>query len=293
MDAMDCPSGDGLNTYVVSQAIKQSGITVALSGIGGDELFAGYPFFKTFYDLYKRRDIFNRTRLLRQVGSSFLPGFDQRMGRIKGLLSAAGADISEIYPAFRQIQNDITLRRLLGAAALDGQGGYTLEEALRQKQEAIGGFESLSQVSIAEYMGYTQSVLLKDSDQMGMAVSLEIREPFFDHDLVEYVLNVPDRIKYPAYPKQLLVESLPGLLPDEVVHRKKQGFVIPYNVWMRGELRQFCTDRIERLASRGIFREGELRQYWEDYLQGRKKIRYADVWIFIVLEHWLEKNEVF
>ncbi|HVU57438.1 MAG TPA: asparagine synthase (glutamine-hydrolyzing) [Puia sp.] len=292
MDAMDCPSGDGLNTYVVSKAIKANGITVALSGIGGDELFAGYPFFKTFSSLKKWGGVFDASRWLRRAGSSLIPQSDQKMGRIKGLLGASSSHIADVYPAFRQIQDEYTLNRLLTREAFAAGGGHTLEEQLREKEGNIDDFDVLSQVSIAEYMGYTQSVLLKDADQMGMAASLEIREPFFDHDLVEYALNVPDKFKYPEYPKKLLVESLKGLLPDEVVHRKKQGFVIPYNIWMKNDLRKFCGDRIERLADRGFFHAHQLRQYWADYLQGKNHIRYADVWIFVVLEHWLEQNQV-
>ena len=86
----------------------------------------------------------------------------------------------------------------------------------------------LSQVTMAELNGYTQHTLLKDTDQMSMAASLEVREPFFDHDLVEYVLNIPDSLKFPSTPKQLLVDSVADLLPAEIVHRKKQGFLMPW-----------------------------------------------------------------
>jgi asparagine synthase (glutamine-hydrolysing) len=289
LDSMDTPSGDGLNTYVVSQAIRRNGITVALSGIGGDELFAGYPLFAQFQSVKKWAGLFRATRGLRKGIATLMPASDQRQAKWKGILGADSADIADIYPVLRQIQSPDTLRKLLPGSGAGGSG-RTLEDQLKGKQAAIGAFDSLSQVSIADYLGYTQSVLLKDADQMSMAVSLEIREPFFDHDLVEYVLNVPDEIKYPAFPKKLLIDSLGNLLPDEIVHRKKQGFVLPYDLWLRNELRSFCSSRMQSLASRGYFSEKALMGYWNDYLDRKSNIRWTDVWIFIVLEHWLDKN---
>jgi len=290
LDAMDTPSGDGLNTYIVSDAIKKNGMTVALSGIGGDELFAGYPQFRQFHALRRRAGLFDHSGWIRKVATAFIPATGQRMTRIKHMLSAPASAIAHIYPAFRQIQTSRSLRRLMDNGIEEAN---TLEQALLDRQPGIAGFEPLSQVSIAEYLGYTQSVLLKDTDQMGMAVSMELREPFFDNDLVEYVLNVPDRFKYPGYPKQLLVESLDGLLPDEIVFRKKQGFVIPYNVWMRNELKTFCEERIANLAARDYFSGAALPRYWRQYLAGDRNIRWMDVWVFIVLEYWLEKNDLY
>jgi len=290
LDAMDTPSGDGPNTYVVSEAIRKSGITVALSGIGGDELFAGYPIFHQFKALKKRSTAFDHTRLLRKGVSTLLPATHHRRAKWKNVLEAESSRIADIYPVFRRIQSAQMIRRF--TTARDQGAGMTLETLMREKQSSIAAFDSLSQVSIAEYLGYTQSVLLKDADQMSMAVSLEVREPFFDHDLVEYVLNVPDEIKQPVYPKKLLIESLGDLLPDEVVFRKKQGFVLPYDVWMRNELRSFCAERIKRLSQREYFSGEALTDYWNKYLHQGSHVRWADVWVFVVLEHWLEKNQV-
>lgn len=291
LQAMDTPSGDGLNTYVVSEAIRKNGMTVALSGIGGDELFAGYPIFRQFYDIKRREKIFDKSYFIRKTAAALMPGSDQRTIRMKSVLSAPASDISDIYPLFRQIQTATTIHRLTDAAHLNG-GGNTLERLLKEEQAAIDRFGLFSQVSIADYLGYTQSVLLKDADQMSMAHSLELREPFFDNDLVEYVLNIPDKIKFPDYPKKLLVESMGELLPGEIVFRKKQGFVLPYDVWIRNELRTFCDQKMRSLAAREYFDEGALMGYWQRYLDRKSNIRWADVWEFVVLEDWLEKNEI-
>lgn len=291
LDALDTPSGDGVNTYVVSEAIKGNGITVALSGVGGDELFAGYPMFTKYSRLRQRDRLFNSTRWFRRTAAALLPGVDQRNSRLRQLLASPSPDISDIYTIFRQIHTPYSLSRLL-----KGNGGSpekdTVEKLLADKQAEIGRFGILSQISIAEYLAYTQNVLLKDMDQMGMAVSLELREPFFDNDLVEYVLNIPDQLKYPDYPKKLMVESLDGLLPEEIVFRKKQGFVLPYDLWLRNELRSFCDTKIRNLADREYFASDVLMEYWNSFLSGRSSTRWMDIWVFVVLGHWLDKNSM-
>jgi asparagine synthase (glutamine-hydrolysing) len=163
---------------------------------------------------------------------------------------------------------------------------------LTERKASIGALPLLSQVSVAEYLGYTQHTLLKDTDQMSMAVSLEAREPFFDQDLVEFVLAVPDKWKKPVYPKSLLVESLKPLLPDEIVHRKKQGFLFPWNVWLRKELRSFSDGHLKNMAQRPFVRGDQLLHYWKRFLAGDKHVRWSELWLFIVLDYWLEKNGI-
>ncbi len=139
-------------------------------------------------------------------------------------------------------------------------------------------------------MGYTQQTLLKDTDQMSMANSLEIREPYFDQDLVEFVMSIPDHFKVPVYPKSLLVESLKPLLPDEIVHRKKQGFVFPWKEWMKNELRSFCDTQVQNISQRDFIQGENLKNYWKRFLSGDPDIRWQEIWLFVVLEYWLAKN---
>jgi asparagine synthase (glutamine-hydrolysing) len=289
--ALDTPSGDGINTYIVSKAIRRTGLKVALSGIGGDELFVGYPVFGQFKSLQRGAAVFNGTRLLRKAIAGFLPSGDQKSDRRRAMLKGPSVRIEHIYPLLRQIQTDAALGRLTKGVPVSSRQG-TLEQTLHSKRDRIHRFGDYSQVSIAEYLGYTQHVLLKDADQMSMAVSLEIREPFFDHDLVEYVLGLPDSVKGVRYPKQLLVESLSPLIPDEVVHRRKQGFLLPYDVWMRNELSSFCSDRIRSLAKRGFMDGDALNAYWDEFMKGKGRIRWTDIWVFVVLEDWLASHGI-
>jgi asparagine synthase (glutamine-hydrolysing) len=127
---------------------------------------------------------------------------------------------------------------------------------------------------------------------MSMSVGLEIREPFFDHELVEYVLSLNDEVKYPHYPKQLLVETLDPLLPKEIVHRKKQGFVLPWDIWMKNELNSFCSNAINRIAEREFINETQLKGIWKRFLSGDPNVRWTEPWLFVVLSHWLDRQGV-
>jgi asparagine synthase (glutamine-hydrolysing) len=288
--AMDTPSADGVNTYVVSKAIRKEGITVALSGVGGDELFAGYPFFRRYQDLQRNQKLFSRTSMFRRFAAKILrstrSGKNHRLARI---LSVPDLSITSLYPEFRRI---LTPEQLGELTQLDIRRGTLLEQELTRRDQIIKRLPLLSQVSAAEYLGYTQHTLLKDTDQMSMAVSLEVREPFFDHDLVEYILQVPDVIKNPVFPKSLLVESVSPLLPDEVVHRKKQGFLFPWELWMKRELKSFCELRIARLTERNFIQGPALQRYWNRFLKGDHSVRWTELWLFVVLEYWMEKNNV-
>jgi asparagine synthase (glutamine-hydrolysing) len=148
----------------------------------------------------------------------------------------------------------------------------------------------LSQYSIAEMTGYTQHMLLKDTDQMSMASGLEVRVPFFDNDLVDYVLRIPDALKYPHTPKQLLVDALEHRLPADIVQRPKMGFTLPWDTWLRGELRPFCEARIDALSDRGIINGQALQQMWRQFKEHRNGVLWSHVWMFVVFEHWLERN---
>ncbi len=290
LNAMDSPSADGPNTYVVSKAIRNAGITVALSGIGGDELFAGYPFFKRYLQLQKRKALFDHSGLLRKATAGILN--KTRSGknhRIASFLSGNKMNISNVYPEFRRILSPVLINQL---TKLNWNGESYLHQELIKHHEVFEKLPLLSQVSAAEYVGYTQQTLLKDTDQMSMAVSLEVREPFFDHDLVEYILQIPDNIKFPIYPKSLLVESLKPLLPDEIVHRKKQGFLFPWQLWMKQQLKTFCEIRIENLCKRDFINGTNLKVYWKRFLENDPDVRWSELWLFVVLEYWMEKNQI-
>ena len=288
LDMMDTPSGDGINTYVVSKAIRKQGIRVALSGVGGDELFAGYPIFDQYIRLQQRNWIWKIPEGWRNIFSGFA-GWKGKPGRILQILQSQTPAIENVYPVFRQLISPHYLQRLTNLNEADGS---TLAFQLKAKKDNLQKLPFFSQVTAAEYLGYTQQTLLKDTDQMSMANSLEIREPFFDQDLVEFVMSVPDHFKVPVYPKSLLVESLKPLLPDEIVFRKKRGFLFPWNEWMKKELRSFCEMNIKQMSQREFIQGDALQKFWNQFLSGDTAVRWQEIWLFVVLNYWMDKNSV-
>ena len=287
LNAIDSPTGDGINTFIVSKATKRSGITVALSGLGGDELFAGYPNFlkwaKTQTGILQKVPTFVR----KSAASTLAHSSNSKRQRMAEVIGADKINLASIYPVFRQVMS----QQMVNEFCRNGTHKINIQEILDEKASKIEKFPLLSQFSIAEMLGYTQNVLLKDTDQFSMASALEVREPFFDYKLVEYVLRIPDRFKYPKFPKSLLVEAISPMLPDEIVHRKKMGFVLPWEKWMRNELREFCAGRIDSLAARGILDSDRLRFQWERFLKGSNGILWSQLWHLVVLAEWLETNE--
>jgi len=287
--AMDSPSGDGINSYVVSKVTKEAGITVALSGLGGDELFAGYPVFRQWMQLQSRKWFWKVPQLLRQGTGQLARSLlnNHKTDRLHELITLQQMDFVHAYPVFRKLASQASIGRLGGHLPLQHNAVASM---LAPKSSAIAAAPQLSQVSIGEIASYTQNVLLRDTDQMSMAHALEVRVPFFDHELVEYVLGIPDVYKYPHSPKQLLVDSLGELLPPEIVHRPKMGFVFPWSQWLRQELRPLADTAMQQLARRNILDGKQLLHIWQRFLQKDKKINWLNIWALVVLENWLDQN---
>jgi asparagine synthase (glutamine-hydrolysing) len=153
----------------------------------------------------------------------------------------------------------------------------------------------ISRVSFAEARTYLHDVLLRDTDQMSMAHGLEVRVPLLDHKLVEKVMGLSDLHKRSnGTPKRLLVESLHGMLPQEIVHRPKQGFTLPLDCWMRGKLRSYCENRLgpQGLGRRGMFQPEQVQRLWQDFLAKRRSVTWSRLWVLVVLEDWLEHNNI-
>jgi len=292
--AMDHPTGDGINTYVISGAAKAAGITVALSGLGGDELFAGYPIFKRFKDLQDQKWILSFPRFMRDLAGAILeyrtPGAAST--KIRSVLNQESFDLEYIYPFNREVARPERNASMLADSPVDEYSVF------KMVQEEVGygkvgfGLPPLSRVSYAEISTYLINILLRDTDQFSMAHALEVRVPFLDHELVSTVMGIPDRYKYPHSPKKLLVDSLQDELPAEIVNRPKMGFTFPWEYWMKNQLKSFCAEMIEGLASRNSFNSGSVRQRFEDFLSGKPGVTSSRIWHLCILEAWLRENGI-
>ena len=288
LDAIDHPSGDGPNTFVVSKATKAQGISMALSGVGGDELFAGYDVFKRMHELHKKSWLNALPLFSRKATASLLRLQKKSVGRLKiaELLDRPQINFDSAYPLNRSLFTERELSLLFDAPhALKNIS--VIVKSIQKEQNHL-----FSAVSVAEIKSYLQHTLLRDTDQMSMAVALEVREPFLDHTLVEFVLGIDDATKFPHTPKKLLTDSLGVLLPDEIINRKKMGFVLPWQAWLQNDLRGFCEKQIQWLDSKSLFKEHALFSLWQRFLKNDPLISWSRVWHLVVLSFWLQQNGI-
>lgn len=291
LDAMDHPSGDGPNTYVVSKATKKAGVTMALSGLGGDELFCGYDIFKRTMELGEKSWLNSVPKIFRVLAGNFIkrkPGIASEKKAI--VLGLDEINFASFYPVSRRVLFDDEIKNILQASSTGKNRVGEISAAIAQKFPFED--EELSRVSVAEMTTYMQNILLRDTDQMSMAHALEVRVPFLDYKLVEYVLNLPDELKFPSTPKKLLVDACKDLIPEEIYNRPKMGFTFPWKNWMKRELRTFCAERITSLGKREQFNAKGLSGLWKRFLHDDPKITWSRVWPLVVLAHWLDKNEI-
>ncbi len=136
------------------------------------------------------------------------------------------------------------------------------------------------------------NTLLRDSDFMSMAHGLEVRVPLIDHQLAKYILALPGSWKLDSEtPKPLLVRALGGELPDQIVHRPKRGFALPFEHWLRDALRPVVEESLREIGDGvlGTFiNERAARGVWQDFLQGRTS--WSRPWSLYVLQRWCQQH---
>ncbi|MCK9480691.1 MAG: asparagine synthase (glutamine-hydrolyzing) [Bacteroidia bacterium] len=281
LNAYDHPSFDGANSYIVSQVTRKAGITMALSGLGGDELFGGYPVFAQLPLIINK--LGKVPTIVRKCGSTLL-SFNQntRYKKLYELLSMNTLHPAQAYETLRSMLSKSDCNYLLGSY-----------QPIVSESFFNNSFERYRQLTQAELHYYLQPVLLRDTDQMSMRHALEVRVPFLDHKLVEYVLNTPDAYKTKSKAqKSLLVESLSDLLPLEIIQRKKMGFVLPWDKWLRNELSEYVQNAIHKLAYRELLHAQSWQSAFNDFKIGKQNHHWNIFWGLIVLTNWLDRNNI-
>jgi asparagine synthase (glutamine-hydrolysing) len=268
--ATDHPSGDGLNTYVLSKYTRKAGFKMALSGIGGDEWFLGYDYFRAL-DKWKKRSLFGHLKVL----SGYLPFPYRKAIELSEVSNSLGA---AAYAYQRMLFDRTTISSLLG-----------LPEVNMLPTNPIFP-DTMSARSIQEWKYYTQPVLLRDTDQYSMAVGLELRAPFMDQDLVDFALSLIDSQKLGNRSKFLLIEAFKDILPESVYNRRKQGFTLPWNDWMKKDLHNFCYERIKNFEQR--LDRKKIVPEWQKFVSGCSQIGWSRWWSIVSLEDYLQRNEI-
>ncbi len=279
--SMDHPSGDAINTYIVSEATKKAGITMALSGLGSDELFAGYPLFKRLQKIEKLKWVhgFPFVALPFKIMNALNPS--PASAKLLEMAELPNWELQNTYPITRETFTGKEAKQLL-----------TSYSSMERKLSHNSKLDTLSKISVAELSNYLPDILLRDTDQMSMAHALEVRVPFLDYTLVEYVLGLSDEVKYPSTPKKLLTDAMKGLLPENIISRKKMGFTFPWSTWMKNDLKAFCEDKINSLSKREYFNENNVQSLWKGFLKGNTQNPYYKIWHLVALENWIKENEI-
>jgi asparagine synthase (glutamine-hydrolysing) len=292
LGAMDQPTMDGVNTYFVSQKTRDAGVKVALSGLGGDEMFAGYSSFLTvprmerFARGWTHVPGFIRTPLANAY-SLLMPTGDQN-GKLASLARDNGRLVHPYFLSrmlFTPSQSDGLL------ASADAIASRRLASPLLDAVSRAQSLDPVNRVSYLEARCYMLNTLLRDSDFMSMAHGLEVRVPLIDHRLAERVLAMPGRSKLdPTMPKPVLVRALGRELPKEIVHRPKRGFTLPFGQWLHQDLGPEVARTLgEPHGILGdVLNRQSVRCVWDDFERGWTS--WTRPWSLYVLDRWCAQH---
>jgi asparagine synthase (glutamine-hydrolysing) len=266
---MDQPTVDGINTYLISRIGASLGLKVLLSGIGGDELFGGYT-------------TFAKVPQLLRYGNFVRP--------VAGALSKLGT------------RNPIQWKKVADAGPLRGTAeAYLLQRSIRWQRDQGGALAMRAQDSIAglsnnfqkiaalELEIYARNQLLRDADVFSMANSVELRVPLLDLRLMEAALSLPPEFHFEGKRgKRITRRILQDLLGEPIPHRRKMGFTLPWQHWLRRSLLDTIADVI---GTRALYEPLELDpSYGAGLLAGWKRgdrfHSWSEVWSLFVLLHW-------
>jgi asparagine synthase (glutamine-hydrolysing) len=295
LEAMDQPTVDGLNTYFVSRQTRAAGIKVVLSGLGGDELFAGYSTFRTVPRMERFLHVWHRVpKAVRHSFTNVFGSFVSDTDQSRKLTVLASSNGNLLHPYF--------LSRMLftpqrGATLLPSIHSQELDRSRAPLAECISratDLDPINRVSYLESRCYMLNTLLRDTDVMSMAHGLEVRVPLIDHRLAERLMAMPGAWKMNREtPKPLLVGALRGALPERVVHRPKRGFTLPFEHWLRDELRVEVEETLRKIANgplSNILNGAAVGSVWKDFQHGRTS--WSRPWSLYVLQRWCDLHSM-
>jgi asparagine synthase (glutamine-hydrolysing) len=296
LKSFDQPSYDGANVWIVSKACKEAGLTVALSGLGSDELFGGYS---TFHRTVAASRLFQGIGLLPRSMRNVLAAAIGWAGdhsisseKIAEWVSGSGSRLTT-YLILRRVFMPRLCQELLIPSVAGAGGRSALSRDVFDKLMILShNSDPYTAVSLLELKTYMLNTLLRDSDQMSMAHSLEIRVPFVDIRLAELILQLPkDRSYSVKGNKPLLQAAMYDKLGSAWGEKPKKTFSLPFDVWLKGPLKSEVEQRLMRLSN-PPFQRGAVAKLWENFLTGRDKVNSAQIIMLFALSYWVDEYRI-
>lgn len=298
--ALDQPTVDGVNSYFVSLAARQ-GVTVAISGTGGDEMFAGYPWFQSMeLDALQTRSW--RTHLAASLARQhvFDPFLEGQHGEKLYRFRAQAGFLSR-YSMQYHIFGSRGAARLLDPALRRAAQAGTAESFDLQAIDELPTAGAVERVSALCLRGYTANQLLRDIDAASMAHSLEVRVPYLDPQIADIVLSLPFKSKSGAGDtsnsalantyrytgaKKILIDAGGSLLPPDFDIQPKRGFAMPFDAWLKGPLSDIMSDAlsVSSVRKRGWLLAEEVARVERNFKAGT--MIWAHPWLLMMLELW-------
>jgi asparagine synthase (glutamine-hydrolysing) len=298
MQFMDDPIGDFsiFPTYQVSRHARKN-VTVALSGDGGDELFGGYETYlaqmwETRWNRFPRSV---RRAVLEPIVRT-LPPQDAK----KGLINKARRFVEGLkhddelgHARWRLFAGEAMRQRLFRPEAL-AQMATPVGAHIEQLAAKAAHLDAIARSLYVDVKSYLVDNCLVKMDRMSMAVSLEVRVPLLDKEVVELAFQVPSHLKLQGGRTKVLLKQIAARhVPDTCIYRRKEGFSIPIKNWLKAELRPLMEDLLDsdRLRSEGIFNAGEIATLMEEHLNNKANHSHI-LWTLMVFQDWRRRWSV-
>lgn len=281
---MDQPTVDGVNTYFVSMAAKKAGLKVVLSGLGGDELFYGYP---SFFDLPKIRKIKGFLKISGTFKIFKLFGaFNIKYQKLAEIIRAK--NLEEEYLIYRSIFTPAQIKKIIHSDIFVNSHRLAYSDYSVNSDKFVysdyGPSPDYSLISYLEMSYYLRNQLLRDSDVFSMAHSIELRVPFVDNILFEKIIPIPDEYKIKNnISKFLLKEILKDKVSEKILYQKKQGFVVPIELWLKNEAKEIVK---EELLKSEIYKKDIVEKLLDMFF--KNKLHWSRIWSLFVLNKFLK-----